>query len=436
MKIAISGEGINGTGAGLGYFLYHGLQELALAMPDWHFEIVSSQSFHQLKSIESGNLRVRFWDDRRFIRIFGSVLGRYLTMSQVDAARQRISSHIPTQSMKTACGNLKALWSSLSDLDVIWVPHFLLGAYTRHLSPMVNLGDLGIPLVMTIHDIHPVFFPNDWPPYSLKRFWEEFVPFATRCAKIITHSNFQKKAIIEHLGIQADKIDVIACPPLLNPTDWVNVTTQKGGDEVLERYGIGCPYVFYPGSSTITHKNHIRLILAWKEIRNALGERCPMLVCTSKSPNWAAIHALIDALDLKDKVVFTDRVDERTLAVLYENCMFVAIPTLYEGGGSGPAVEAILMGKPVLCSDIPQINEQMENAGCKVTTFDPGSVESISETVINAIENLPELEVEAAENQRVLSASFDKAWRHWALEYAERFMLAANQRTSPKPVCQ
>lgn len=428
MEVAIAGEGIGGTGAGLGYFLFRGLAELTSFMPDWQFRVVVGNSFKRLEDISAPNLEILFWNDKRALEALGSVLWRFLRGSQVDAACQRISGYLPTMRLKAACGNLKAIWHSLKGADVIWVPHYLIGAYTKHLSPMANLSRLGVPLVMTVHDIHPVFFPDDWPPSSLRRFWEEFVPFAKSCSTIITHSNFQKQMMVEHLGIPADKILVVHCPPLINPRSWMEKVNDAESEAVLKDHGIERPFFLYPGSSTITHKNHVRLILAWKEIHAELAKECPLLVCTAKSPNWAVIKALIDSLDLEDKVVFTDRVDDRTLSVLYHRCMSVVIPTLYEGGGSGPAVEAILAGKPVLCSDIPQIVEQIDNAGCSVTTFDPRSVESIVETLLRAIDELPTLEAAAAENQRILSSRLDEHWRNWAAFYTSRFQQAAEER--------
>jgi glycosyltransferase involved in cell wall biosynthesis len=47
------------------------------------------------------------------------------------------------------------------------------------------------------------------------------------------------------------------------------------------------------------------------------------------------------------------------------------MPTLAEGGGSFPVEEALWLGIPVICSDIPVIREHMERIDARVLWFDP-----------------------------------------------------------------
>lgn len=424
MKVSIAGEGIGGVGSGLGYFLYQSIGALARVEPDWHFEIIAGASFRELQEINAANLDVRFWDDNPFSRFAGSFLRRYLQENQVDAACQKMTRYLPASRLRAACGNLKAIWASHGTPDAVWVPHYVIGPYTGHLSPAVNIARLGVPVVMTVHDIHPVFFPEDWPASSLERFWNEFVPFAQGCKQIITHSEFQRQGMIEQMGLEPEKVITTPCPPLIDPTPLLSDSDQPAMDEFLKRQGISRPFALYPGSNTISHKNHIRLILAWKELLSELGNDCPMLVCTAKSPMWIALKTLIEALGLEGQVVFTDTVDTRSLAMLYQRCLLTVVPTLYEGGGSGPVAEAFLTGKPVVCSDIPQIREQLAVSGCTAALFDPLSVESIAASLRSALGMLPELEEQARRNQELQSARLDESWPEWARVYMHRIKLA------------
>jgi glycosyltransferase involved in cell wall biosynthesis len=424
MKVTIVGEGIGGIGSGLGYFLHQSIGVLTRVEPDWHFEIITGASFQELREINAANLDVRFWDNTSFRRFAGSLLSRFLQDGPVDAACQKMTRYLPTNRLRAACGNLKAIWASHGTPDVVWIPHYVIGPFTRHLSPAVNVAQLGVPVVMTIHDIHPVFFPEDWPASSLERFWNELVPFAQQCAHVITHSEFQRQGLIERVGLQPEKVSVISCPPLFRPDSLWTESTEAGTREVLEHYGIRKPFALYPGSNTISHKNHIRLILAWKLLSQELGSECPMLVCTARNPMWSALKSLIDALSLEDKVIFTDIIDKPSLIKLYKSCLLTVVPTLYEGGGSGPVVEAILAGKPVVCSDIPQIREQLSFASCTVEMFNPESVDSIAASLLHAFDRIPELEAQALRNREVLSLDFEESWRAWAGSYAQRFRQA------------
>jgi glycosyltransferase involved in cell wall biosynthesis len=53
------------------------------------------------------------------------------------------------------------------------------------------------------------------------------------------------------------------------------------------------------------------------------------------------------------------------------------MPSLAEGGGSYPVEEALSLGVPVLCSDIPVMREHLNGRNDVVTWFDPESPEAI-----------------------------------------------------------
>jgi glycosyltransferase involved in cell wall biosynthesis len=169
--------------------------------------------------------------------------------------------------------------------------------------------------------------------------------------------------------------------------------------------------------------------MAWAELKKRLGNNCPTLICTSKGGSlWPALKALIDALGLQDKVVFTDTVDTATLVKLYQSCSFVIVPTLYEGGGSGPVAEAYLAGKPVVCSRIPQIEEQLQWYGVRYTMyFDPKSVNSIADAVKSALDRLPELESRTQEDQQRLAPLVPKLWEEWAAFYTKQMRIIARK---------
>jgi glycosyltransferase involved in cell wall biosynthesis len=148
-------------------------------------------------------------------------------------------------------------------------------------------------------------------------------------------------------------------------------------------------------------------------------------VCTVKGHLWPVIKSLIEALDLEDTVIFTDTLDMVDLATLYNCCLFVIVPTLYEGGGSGPVAESLMVGKPVICSNIPQINEQMDAYRCKVITFDPTSISSITETTEWTLRNLDHLQSQATENRERLLLDIPQLWSDWTSFYSKQLLDAA-----------
>ncbi|TIU31644.1 MAG: glycosyltransferase family 4 protein, partial [Mesorhizobium sp.] len=77
---------------------------------------------------------------------------------------------------------------------------------------------------------------------------------------------------------------------------------------------------------------------------------------------------------LEANIKFTGFVDDGVLATLYANCLFLAMPSLYEGFGF-PIVEAQSFGKPVLTSNTSSMPEV---AGDNAVLVDPNDTAAIS----------------------------------------------------------
>ena len=60
---------------------------------------------------------------------------------------------------------------------------------------------------------------------------------------------------------------------------------------------------------------------------------------------------------------------DETLRALYELSDGLVTPTLYEAG-SFPVFEAMMVGRPVACSRIPPLVEQLERDGAEAELFD------------------------------------------------------------------
>jgi glycosyltransferase involved in cell wall biosynthesis len=429
LKVVIAAENIPGTGAGLGYFLYTAVGKLAEAQPAWRFKVIASSSFRELEAIKAPNVKVIFWDRTLPQRAAAKFITRFFP-GGADAGNQLLSRLVPSRWLKGRLGDLKSLYRSLSGVDVIWLPHYAITG--GRFSSFNNLGTVSAPILFTIHDLHPVFFPDDWSQDDKHNFWNGFVPFARYSRRIITHSQFQRSAIIEHLKIGPDKVLVTPCPPLIDGTQLLERCDPTETALILAKLNATVPFALYPGSGGHTHKNHARLLLSWAKLKGRLGSRCPMLVCTARGHHWPALKALVDALELQNNVTFTGTVDTGSLARLYQNCEFVIVPTLYEGGGSGPVAEALITGKPVICSKIPPIEEQFRACGIDLvdsgaTFFKPDSVDGIVQAVESVLMRLPELETQARQTQSRLLEVTPGLWSEWAGFYSRQLSMVAEQ---------
>ena len=420
-RVAIAAQTIPDPHCGLGYFLVRGLQSLSAARPEWRFDVVASRSFAELATLGLPNVEVTFWDDSR-PRAAAARASRVL----LRALRRSAEPHGVVQRYAERFGieprRLNALWAERSAADAIWVPQYNVNAGV--LRPIESGPAARTPRVLTIHDIHPAFFPDDWHAPALTRFWGPFSDFAGASTRLVTHTRFQRDAITRHLAIDAERIGVVPIPPLIDAQRLVRA--EPAPPARLAELGITGPFAFFPGSTTHSHKNHTRLIVAWSVLRRRLGARCPQLVCTAKGHRWPELSALVAGLGLQGVVLFTDTVPTSTLTGLLKASTLVVVPTLYEGGGSGPVADACLVGRPVVCSRIGPIEEQLHAfGGVEVEFFDPESVLDIARAVERVLDTLPVADRRAAAVRDRLAARFTELWEEWADYYARQFAVAA-----------
>lgn len=405
-------------GGGLWHFLLQAIPALSQARPGWVFEVVGSITLPELQSLNSSNVHVNLWDNdprTQFLYQWGSRVLKWLGKGG-DAGfllQKRAEMYgVPW-------GQARNRTAPFQQVDAVWVPHYNLSL--ERLALDCDLASTRVPVLLTIHDIHPAFYPEDHPTEDLARFYNGFVPFAQTCQHIYTHSQFQKSAIANHLQMPLDKISVTPQPPLIDPQKLISAYDPADASQTLSRCGINRRYVLYPASTAHIHKNHTRLLSAWLQLKQELGEVCPLLVFTGKgnSQQFHHLQNLVAALRLQDDVCFTGPVDTPVLATLYRNCELVVIPTLYEGAGSGILTDALVTGKPVACADIPQVHEQLAALGpVSITTFDPCNIFAIANAVKIILNDLEEQKQIAQQNQVIAQIGFAEMWQVWAEDYA------------------
>lgn len=98
-----------------------------------------------------------------------------------------------------------------------------------------------------------------------------------------------------------------------------------------------------------------------------ISSDCPMVVVGEQQGRWETLPVHLQALHQSGAVLMVGKIDDANLGWLYENCQFVAFPTLDEGFGL-PVIEARHYGAPLVLSDIPVLREV---AGTHPATFFP-----------------------------------------------------------------
>jgi glycosyltransferase involved in cell wall biosynthesis len=108
-----------------------------------------------------------------------------------------------------------------------------------------------------------------------------------------------------------------------------------------------------------------------------LAAACALLRDEGRPVTVVATGAATDLAFHGPDLVGLGYVSGRDISLLYDLCDGVVQTSLYEAG-SWPMIEAMDALRPVACSRIPSIVEQVERIGLEAELFDPTSVEAVA----------------------------------------------------------
>ena len=218
-----------------------------------------------------------------------------------------------------------------------------------------------IPVVVTIHDLITLIFPEYHASLNQKLYNALVSASAKGASHILTDSNASKKDIVERLEIPEKEITTVylAPGPEFSPDGEFLVDMA-----VKQKYDLPDFYSLYLGGFSL-HKNVHTMLVAFTFVNQALGDEYP-LILAGKPPAKHGPHApdykpLIKDLGLEEHVRWLGFVDEADKPVIYREAMNFVFPSRYEGFGL-PPLEAMASGVPVVAAESPGISEVVGDA--------------------------------------------------------------------------
>lgn len=223
--------------------------------------------------------------------------------------------------------------------------------------------------VVTIHDVCYKTFP-DMFPYVERMIYDQKYRHACRVAdKIIAISDSTKKDIVELLGVDSSKIEVIH--QAINPT-FYNPQPLDHCRALVARYGVHDDYVLYVGSIN-SRKNLLGVLKAYTLLPASV--RLPLVVIGSGGKYKAQCLDFADKNGLLPLMIMLDGIESMaTLQAFYQCATMMVYPSFYEGFGL-PVTEALLSGTPVVTSHVSSLPEA---GGGAASYVDPHSAEDIA----------------------------------------------------------
>jgi glycosyltransferase involved in cell wall biosynthesis len=268
----------------------------------------------------------------------------------------------------------------------------------RH-GRLINLGNSGPVLhsraVTVVHDAMIFRTPENFSrKYRLVH--GLLGRLLARRGKIATVSEFSKRELESAFGTKDVTVVSNSCE---------HMAAVVRDETVVSRLGLADePYLLFVGSRT-PNKNIRR---AMDAIR-MMGSAAPKFVIAG-APASSVFQSYEtsepEANSVTDKIVFTGRLSDEEIAGLYAGATALLFPSLYEGFGI-PPLEAMLLGCPVLASDIPPTREVCGDAAL---FFDPLRPEDMARAINEVLHN-PEHRAKMIERgyQRAQEFSWDRS---------------------------
>ncbi len=229
-------------------------------------------------------------------------------------------------------------------------------------------------LLFYLHDLIPI----DYPEYSAstaEMHHKRLITMANTARCILTNSQYVEARFIRYCqenGLRVPPTSVLHIGienAYLSPKYRTCQTLPWPYRKRIQKR----PYFIMVGTLE-PRKNHLLLLQIWRHLGKSLGDRCPMLVLVGKR-GWKNQH-IVDLIEqspgLKPHVVeIRDATDQDTIA-LTRGALAALFPSFEEGWGI-PVVEALTLGIPVICSDIPPLREASQGQALYLDPLDgPG----------------------------------------------------------------
>jgi len=233
------------------------------------------------------------------------------------------------------------------------------------------------PVVLTVHDLIGLLFPEQLPPIS-RLYWAGWLPRSLRWADhLIADSSHTARDLERRLGIPPERITVI---PLGVDERFHPEIPPEAREAARRKYGLAFPVILYVGTLG-PRKGLDTLVAAFGRI----ADRIPHHLVLVGKPGWWVDRLLreIRALGLTERVHLLGYVPEEDLPALYRLADVFAYPSRYEGFGL-PPLEAMACGTPVVCADAASLPEVVGDAALRVP---PGDLEAWAAALLRILED-------------------------------------------------
>ncbi|GAC1347193.1 MAG: hypothetical protein NVSMB27_12080 [Ktedonobacteraceae bacterium] len=254
-------------------------------------------------------------------------------------------------------------------LDVMHYPAF----------PPPFIQPFGPRTVMTFYDAGPWRYAQAQTLHGRLYFRTLLARGTQTSTQVVTLSTHAKSEIGHFLGMHY--LPKISIAPGAVRAEFRADASDTFKQEVRARYQLFDPY-FLAVATVEPRKNLPTLLDAYVQLRQQLGQACPVLVVVGRK-GWNCDDILRYMGQLRESVHFLGHIPDQDLIALYQMATCLVFPSLYEGFGL-PVAEAMTAGCPVITttsSSLPEV------AGDAALLVDPLNAKEIAAAMQRVSQN-------------------------------------------------
>lgn len=243
-------------------------------------------------------------------------------------------------------------------------------------------------IVVTIHDVTPLVFPEHYPP-GIKG-WINFQIQKFSLGKVdavITDSENSRDDIVKYLGYPREKIHVIYLAPGENFKKLETGPSAEGWKQEIEKkYNLPEKFVLYVGDVN-WNKNILGLSEACKKIKTSfviVGKQAKEEKFDRNHIENQPLVQLIEQYGNDPNILRLGFVEDENLVKLYNLATVYCQPSFYEGFGL-PVLEAMACGCPVVAAKTSSLPEICGDAALMINPYDTNDLANgLSQILENA----------------------------------------------------
>lgn len=279
----------------------------------------------------------------------------------------------------------EALLQRLAAYDLVYLawPYF------------IEAPELPRPAAATFHDFNYKHEFGNYSPERIELLDRQIPRWLRMVAATIVSTDFIEGELRRFYPEETGAVDVI---PLASFA--TSIPSAEDTDGVRARFGLPSRYILYP-CNIARHKNLARLFRAHALVREADPYAPPLVLCgwgtdliaQQALGTIAASDGYLESLAQELRALYLGigadvhllgYVSDAEVDALIVGATLVISASTYEAG-SGPALDAWLLGSPVALSRIPSHCEQLERLGTEAWLFDPADPADIAAVIGEAL---------------------------------------------------